>query len=331
MNYLRLSQEVMKMNNLAFGQYYHTNSTIHKMDPRTKILSSLLFMVGLFIVPKNNFYIMGIFALFTIVTILLSKVPIKKFLKSIKFVTYLLVFSFVFQVIFNKEGELLFTLNHQLTMINVGICLMVLIGLFLLRKKIPLFFIVFLIVLVLGFKFLEYPIYGPILTNYEIKVYSGGVITGSFVIARVLILIVSSAVLTLTTKPTDLNNGLESLLKPFGKKTSILAMMISIALRFIPTLFLETEKILKAQASRGVDFNEGKLREKVGQIVSLLVPMFIISFKRAADLADAMEARGYIPGEKRTKLVKMKFTLKDIIYLLSILLIITFVILYQVI
>lgn len=319
------------MNNLAFGQYYHTTSTIHRMDPRTKILSSLLFMIGLFIVPKNNFYIMGIFGLFMVITILLSKVPIKKFLKSIKFVTYLLVFSFVFQVLFNKEGDLLITFNHQLTIVNLAISLVILIGLFLLRKKIPMFFIVFVLFLIAGCKFLEYPIYGNTLLSYNIEVFSGGVISGSFVITRVLILIISSAVLTLTTKPTDLNNGLESLLKPFGKKTSILAMMISIALRFIPTLFLETEKILKAQASRGVDFNEGKIKEKVGQIVSLLVPMFIISFKRAADLADAMEARGYIPGEKRTKLVKMKFTLKDIIYLMSIILIITFVIVYRVI
>ena len=180
-------------------------------------------------------------------------------------------------------------------------------------------------------KLLEYPIYGETFTTYSINVYSGGVISGSFIILRVLILIISSAVLTLTTKPTDLNNGLEALLKPFGKKTSILAMMISIALRFIPTLFLETEKILKAQASRGVDFNEGKLKDKIGQIVSLLVPMFIISFKRAADLADAMEARGYIPGEKRTKLVKMQFTYKDVLYLVSIILIIAFVIVFRVV
>ena len=85
------------MNNLAFGQYYHTNSLIHNMDSRTKIISSLLFMIGLFVVPKNNFYLMGLFFLFMVVTILLSRVPIKKFLKSIKFVTYFLVFSFVFQ------------------------------------------------------------------------------------------------------------------------------------------------------------------------------------------------------------------------------------------
>ena len=232
------------MNNLAFGQYYHTKSLIHNMDSRTKIISSLLFMIGLFVVPKNNFYLMGLFFLFMVVTILLSRVPIKKFLKSIKFVTYLLVFSFVFQVLFNKEGELLLTINHQLTIVNLTIAVVILIGLFLIRKKIPLFFLVFLIVACGIIKLLEYPIYGASFTTYNINVYTGGVITGSFVILRVLILIISSAVLTLTTKPTDLNNGLEALLKPFGKKTSILAMMISIALRFIPTLFLETEKIL---------------------------------------------------------------------------------------
>ena len=319
------------MNNLTFGQYYHTKSLIHNMDSRTKIISSLLFMIGLFVVPKNNFYLMGLFFLFMVVTILLSRVPIKKFLKSIKFVTYLLVFSFVFQVLFNKEGELLLTINHQLTIVNLTIAVVILIGLFLIRKKIPLFFLVFLIVACGIIKLLEYPIYGASFTTYNINVYTGGVITGSFVILRVLILIISSAVLTLTTKPTDLNNGLEALLKPFGKKTSILAMMISIALRFIPTLFLETEKILKAQASRGVDFNEGKLKDKIGQIVSLLVPMFIISFKRAADLADAMEARGYIPGEARTKLIKMQFTYKDILYLVSIILIIAFVVVMRLI
>ena len=319
------------MNNLAFGQYYHTNSLVHRMDPRTKIIASILFMVGLFIIPRNNFMLLGLFLLFTAIIVLLTRVPIKKFLKSIKFVTYLLVFSFVFQVIFNHDGELLYSLKHNLTIVNISICIAAISLLICFKKKIPLFFIVFLITLVGGFIVLQYPIYGNVLKTYEVNIYTEGVLTGSFVILRVLVLIISSAILTLTTKPTDLNNGLESLLKPFGKKTSILAMMISIALRFIPTLFQETEKILKAQASRGIDFNEGKLKEKISQIVSLLVPMFIISFKRAADLADAMEARGYIPGEKRTKLVKMKFTIKDAIYMFSVILLITGVIIYRVV
>ena len=104
-------------------------------------------------------------------------------------------------------------------------------------------------------------------------------------------------------------------------------MMISIALRFIPTLFNETNKILKAQASRGVDFNEGKFTEQVKQIVSLLIPMFVISIKRAEDLADAMEARGYIPGEKRTKLVEMKFRLLDYISMFVVIILFTLLIL----
>lgn len=319
------------MNNLAFGQYYHTNSVIHKMDPRSKIITSILFMIGLFIIPRNNFMLLGLFLLFTVIIVLLTRVPIKKFLKSIKFVTYLLLFSFVFQLLFNRDGELLYSFNHNLSIVNISICSVVLVLLFCFKKKIPLFFIVFLMVLIGGFVLLQYPIYGNVLKSYNVNIYTEGVLTGSFVILRVLVLIISSSILTLTTKPTDLNNGLESLLKPFGKKTSILAMMISIALRFIPTLFQETEKILKAQASRGIDFNEGKLKEKISQIVSLLVPMFIISFKRAADLADAMEARGYIPGEKRTKLVKMKFTIKDVIYMFSVVLMISMIIVYRVV
>ena len=103
----------------------------------------------------------------------------------------------------------------------------------------------------------------------------------------------------------ELNQGLESLLKPlrfFKLNPSIFTMMIAIALRFIPTLINEANKILKAQASRGVDFKEGKLKDKIGQIISLIVPMFVIAYRRAIDLSDAMEARGYIPGEKRTKI-----------------------------
>ena len=127
-------------------------------------------------------------------------------------------------------------------------------------------------------------------------IYESGIVHGSFLVLRVFVIILASTTLTLTTKPTDLTNAIEWILKPLEKikiKTSIFAMMISIALRFIPTLFNETNKILKAQASRGVDFNEGKFREQIKQIVSLLVPMFVISIKRAEDLADAMEARGY--------------------------------------
>ena len=149
-----------------------------------------------------------------------------------------------------------------------------------------------------------------------VKNYDSGLITGSFLVLRVFVIIIASTTLTLTTKPTDLTNAIEWYLKPLEAlkiKTSIFAMMISIALRFIPTLFNETNKILKAQASRGVDFKEGSLFEQIKQIISLLVPMFVISFKRAVDLADAMESRGYIPGAKRTRVTKLSFHFRDLV------------------
>ena len=137
---------------------------------------------------------------------------------------------------------------------------------FIFRKYLPLKGLIFVIVCLGILYMFKYPIYGNRLVSYEINIYSDGLINGSFIVARVLILIMFTTILTLTTKPTELNDGIESLLSPLEKihiKTSIFAMMISIALRFIPTLFLEAEKILKAQASRGVDFNEGKLKDKI--------------------------------------------------------------------
>jgi len=122
---------------------------------------------------------------------------------------------------------------------------------------------------------------------------------------RLIIIVTLSTILTLTTKPTDLNLGLEKILKPLSIvriNAEEIAMIISIALRYIPTLLDEANKIMLAQASRGVDFSEGKFKDKIMQIISLLVPMFIISFKRSDDLANAMEARSFVPGKPRTRL-----------------------------
>ena len=118
----------------------------------------------------------------------------------------------------------------------------------------------------------------------------------------------------MTTKPSDLTLALESLFNPFkkiGLPVSELALMISIALRFVPTLFEETQKILKAQASRGVDISEGKFKDKIMQLISLLVPLFILSFKRADELANAMEVRGYVPGRARTSINRLCWKLSD--------------------
>ena len=141
-------------------------------------------------------------------------------------------------------------------------------------------------------------------------------LTTGFLILRIIIIIILSSLLTFTTIPTDITNGIESLLKPLKIirfPVGELAMMLSLTLRFIPTLLDEANKIMKAQASRGVEFSESKFREKIVQIVSLLIPLFVVSFKRAEDLANAMDVRGYIVGGKRTKIDVMKMRISDYI------------------
>jgi energy-coupling factor transport system permease protein len=136
-----------------------------------------------------------------------------------------------------------------------------------------------------------------------------------FVVVRLLIIITLSTVLTLTTKPTDLTQGLEKLMHPLKKigfDSESFALIISISLRYIPTIFDEANKIMLAQASRGADFSEGKLKDKLKQVISLLVPMFIIAFIRSEELANAMESRNFVPGEKRTRINILTFSYKDI-------------------
>lgn len=302
--------------NIVFGQYIHRNSVIHKLDPRTKLLVLVLLMVGIFLIPSNNFLLLAIGASIPFLFVLLSKISVLKYLKSLKQIALIMIFSFALQLFTSTSGNLITTLPINFTLINIVIALFIVIIFFTVRKYLPFRLFIFLCILIGILYMFRYPIYGEVLYQGNIYIYEEGLIHGLFIILRVFVVIFASTTLTLTTKPTDLTNAIEWYLKPLEYlkiKTSIFAMMISIALRFIPTLFNETNKILKAQASRGVDFNEGKFMEQVKQIVSLLIPMFVISIKRAEDLADAMEARGYIPGEKRTKLVKMKFKAFDYI------------------
>lgn len=302
------------MNKIAFGQYYHTDSFIHRLDPRTKIISLILMMVFIFVIPKDQFYALGFAILLLLTVIVLTKVPLIKYIKSLKQIAYLLIFSFFFQALFNKSGETFPPIAQNLSIANIAIGVVLLALYLVLRKHLPFKLLWLLLIIVAIIYIFQYPLIGKTIKPYQLVIYKGGVVTGFFIIVRIMLLIVYSSILTLTTKPTDLNNALEWLMKPLEWikiPTSVLAMMISISLRFIPTLFLETERILKAQASRGVDFKEGRVKEKITQIISLLIPMFIISFKRAFDLADAMEARGYIPGAKRTKLALLKFRLWD--------------------
>src|SRR5699024_5845239 len=161
---------------------------------------------------------------------------------------------------------------------------------------------------------------GTVIFDFWIfEFYSGGVIQGFAISVRFFLLILITSLLTLTTTPLEITDAIEDMLAPLKKvkfPVHELALMMSISLRFIPTLIQETDKISKAQASRGVDFRTGPIKERIKAVVPLLVPLFVSAFKRAEELAMAMEARGYQGGEGRSKLRELKMQLKDILILL---------------
>lgn len=153
-----------------------------------------------------------------------------------------------------------------------------------------------------------------LMTIGDFPIYVNAITQTAYIIIRLVLIVAQTTIVTATTKPLDLTLGIEHLLSPFKKigfPAHEVAMMISIALRFIPTLLEETQRIMKAQASRGVDFDEGNLMEKVKSIISLIVPLFISAFSRAEELANAMEARCYNPEAKRTRYKQLYWTIKD--------------------
>ena len=160
---------------------------------------------------------------------------------------------------------------------------------------------------------------GPVLAAIgSFEIHLDAVTQTLYIAVRLLLMIMFTTCLTATTKPLDMTLGIEDLLKPFEKihvPAHEIAMLISIALRFIPDLIDETQRIIKAQESRGVDMQEGKLKEKIQAILSLIVPLFVSAFQRAEDLANAMEARGYMPGEPRTRYKVLKMEGRDYILL----------------
>lgn len=160
-----------------------------------------------------------------------------------------------------------------------------------------------------------------VLTIGSFNIYSGALIQSAYIFIRLILIITLTTILTSSTKPLDLTLGIESMLLPFkrfGFPAHELAMMISIALRFIPDLLDEAKRIMKAQASRGVDFNEGTMKEKIKAIVSLIIPLFISAFQRAEDLANAMESRNYNPEAKRTRYKQLVWKLSDTISFLCV-------------
>lgn len=303
------------MNNISFGQYIPGNSWIYKLDPRSKIILTFLMIVLIFLIP--NLYGMLIALGIFMIIFFTTRIPFIKVLKGLRPIIFLLMFTFVLQLIYTKgtEETLLYSFDLQIGLTQIAIIVAVLVLYFTTKKYVP-FSLIYLLVLLVGVFVAMWLLRVEFasITTFSFDVYSEGISKAAFVLVRITIMIGTTSLLTLSTMTTDINNGIESVLKPLkyiGIPVGVFSMLISLTLRFIPTLLGESQKIMNAQASRGVDFQEGTLKEKVTQIISLLIPMFVISFKRAEDLADAMEARGYVIGNKRTKLDELKLRFLD--------------------
>lgn len=244
------------LKDITLGQYFPGDTVIHRLDPRTKILIIIAYIVLTFSI--QNFLGYGILAIFVGGCILSSKIPPKFVIKGLKPILLFIVITALFNL-FLTEGE-------------------------------------------------------PIFSWWIFTVTKEGLYFASFMVLRLVFLILGTSLLTLTTSPISLTDGLEQLLNPFrkiGVPAHELAMMMSIALRFIPTLMEETDKIIKAQSARGADFDSGNLIRRAKAMIPILIPLFISAFRRADELATAMECRCYRGGENRTRLKQLKYGKTD--------------------
>ncbi len=244
------------MREITLGQYYPVDSVLHRMDPRTKLFGTMVFIVSLFF--ANSLAAYGAATVFLVLVIWLSKVPFGFMVRGLKAILFLLLISVSFNLFLTPGTEI--------------------------------FRVAFL------------------------RVTWEGVRLAGFMALRLIYLVIGSSVMTLTTTPNQLTDGLEKslgFLKKIGAPVHEVSMMMSIALRFIPILVEETDKIMKAQMARGADFESGNLVQKAKSMVPLLVPLFISAFRRATDLAMAMEARCYHGGEGRTKMKPLHYERRD--------------------
>ena len=249
------------LKDITIGQYFPGNSIIHRLDPRFKIVITIIFIVMLFM--GDSFVCLGIGAVYTFLAIALSGIPLKMFLKSVKPLVPFLLITALLNLFLVSSGELIWS-----------------------------------------WKF--------------IKITDQGINISVFMIVRILLLIMGSSLLTYTTSPITLTDAIERLLSPLKKlhfPVHELAMMMSIALRFIPTLIEETEKIMSAQKARGAELDSGSFMTRAKNLISILVPLFISSFRRADELATAMECRCYNGGEGRTRLRQLRSAPRDYIAL----------------
>lgn len=303
--------------NITIGQYVKGNSFLYKLDPRFKIIATIILMVAIFLVPANslvNLYILLGFLGVLVLIMLCGRVNLLAILKGLQPILFIGLFTFVLQLIYNPTGTLLYDLNFEFSWLSILVAVLIVAIWFITSKYINFKVLYMMLMLVGVFVALAFIKIDNPFTSLNLLVYSDGLIKGAFFCLRIILIVVISTMLTMTTSTTDINLGLEWVLSPLKIikiPVAEFAMMLSLTLRFIPTLLIETEKIMKAQASRGIDFNEGNIVDKMKQIVTLLIPMFVISINRAEDLANAMEARGYIIGDKRTSIDELKFNLRD--------------------
>lgn len=244
---------------ITIGQYYPAKSILHRLDPRTKLVATLLYLISLFLFDGFAGYIVA--TVFLISIIKLSKVPFKFIVKGLKPIIMLLMITVLFNLFLTRSGDILFSF-------------------------------------------------------WIFTVTSGGLYTAVFMAMRLIYLILGSSLMTFTTTPNELTDGIEKLLGPLRKiKVPVheIAMMMSIALRFIPILLEETDKIMKAQIARGADFESGNIIQRAKSMIPILVPLFVSAFRRANDLAMAMEARCYNGGEGRTKMKPLHYAQRDYI------------------
>lgn len=247
------------MKNISFGQYYPAESIIHKLDPRTKVVLAILYIVCSFVCQSVIGF--SLLVASTIAIVIISKIPMKTILRSIKPVIIIMAFMAILNLFLVKGGVAIYI--------------------------------------------------------WKITIYSKGIYTAITSVFRIIALIIGTGIfLTYTTTPIELTDGIEQLFG-FLKKIKIpiheFAMMMTIALRFIPTLMEETDKIIAAQKARGADFTNGSLIKRAKALIPILVPLFISAFRRADELAVAMECRCYRGGDGRTKLHVLKYRARDFI------------------
>ena len=256
------------LNDVTFGQYYPAKSVIHRLDPRTKLLALIAFIVLIFV--SDNFYSLFACGLVIIISIAAARVPFGRILRSVKGIIFILLFTAILNLFFYKGKNLLW---------GWGI----------------------------------------------ITIYREGIIFTVFLMFRLFFLVMASSVLTLTTTPVELTDGIESLLKPLKYirfPVHELALIMSIALRFIPTLIDETNRIISAQKARGADFESGNIFKRIKAIVPI--------FRRADELGDAMDARCYSGSKNRTKYKKLKFAWRDLAAVFAIAVLIAGVVLFNI-